>query len=170
MRAKRTRPRIPLSKSWSLHVKSAVLHAISLAHYAIVNARGRTMCSIHPRARHWAQNERLREECALLREEIRIQDMRMAQILPQRRPHYLPHERMAILELRAARGWSLKQTADAFLITQATVVSWSARLDEGGPNALLQLPVHGESVIVRRWELASSHFPDNSLFRFYAIV
>ena len=98
-----------------------------------------------------------------MREEIRIQDMRMAQILPQRRPHYLPHERMAILELRAARGWSLKQTADAFLITQATIVSWSARPDEGGPNALLQLPVHGESVIVRRWELASSHFPDNSL-------
>ena len=25
---------------------------------------------------------------------------------PQRRPHYSPHERLAILELRAARGWS----------------------------------------------------------------
>ena len=48
-------------ESWFLHVKSAVLHAISLAHYAIVNARGRTMGSIHPQVRHWAQNERLRE-------------------------------------------------------------------------------------------------------------
>ena len=27
-------------ESWFLHVKSAVLHAISLAHYAIVNASG----------------------------------------------------------------------------------------------------------------------------------
>ena len=48
---------------------------------------------------------------------------------------------MAILELRAARGWSLKQTADTFLITAATIASWSARIDESGPNALLQLPV-----------------------------
>jgi putative transposase len=46
---------------------------------------------------------------------------------------------MAILELRAARGWSLKQTADTFLITQATVSSWMRRIDEKGPDALLQL-------------------------------
>ena len=59
-----------------------------------------------------AENDRLHEECALLREELRIKDTRIAQIAPQRRPHYGPHERMAILELRAARGWSLKQTAD----------------------------------------------------------
>ncbi len=39
MHAKQTRPRIPLPKSWPRHVKSAVLHAISLAHYAIVRAR-----------------------------------------------------------------------------------------------------------------------------------
>jgi len=51
-----------------------------------------------------AQVERLREDCAQLREEIRIKDARMGRILPQRRPHYSPHERMAILELRAARG------------------------------------------------------------------
>jgi len=37
----------------------------------------------------------------------------------QRRPHYGPHEHMAILELRATRGWSLKQTADTFLVTMA---------------------------------------------------
>jgi transcriptional regulator with XRE-family HTH domain len=32
---------------------------------------------------------------------------------------------MAILELRAARGWSLKQTADTFLLTPATIASWA---------------------------------------------
>jgi hypothetical protein len=47
-------------------------------------------------------------------------DTRTAQIPPQRRPHYPVHERMAILELRAARGWSLKQTADTFLVTNDT--------------------------------------------------
>ena len=46
---------------------------------------------------------------------------------------------MAILEMKAARGWSLKQTAQAFQITAATVASWLRRLDEEGPDALVQL-------------------------------
>ena len=121
MREKQTRPGIPLPKIWPRHVKLAVLHAISLAHYALIYGRGRTMSSIHPRVCLSAQNERLREECALLREEMRIKDTRMAQIPPHKSPRYRPHERMAIFELRAAGGWSLKQTADTFLITQATV-------------------------------------------------
>ena len=86
-----------------------------------------------------SENDRLHEECALLREEIRLKDARIAQIGPQRRPHYGPHERMAILELRAARGWSLKQTADTFFLTPATIASWMKRIDEQGPDALLQL-------------------------------
>ncbi len=75
----------------------------------------------------------------LLREELRLKDARMAQIVPQRRPHYGPIERMAILELRAARGWPLKQTADTFLVTPATIAAWVKRIDDQGANALLQL-------------------------------
>ena len=78
MHAKRRRPRIPLPKSWSSHVKSTVLHTISLAHYVIVRARGRAAGSAGSQDRISAQNERLREECALLHEEIRIKDTRMA--------------------------------------------------------------------------------------------
>jgi len=63
----------------------------------------------------------------------------MKSIEPQRRPYYKPTQRMAILELRAARGWTLKQTADTFQITAATVASWMKRLDEQGPDALVQL-------------------------------
>jgi transposase InsO family protein len=44
---------------------------------------------------------------ALLREEMRVKDVRIAQIDPKRRPRYPPNEHMAILELRATRGWSL---------------------------------------------------------------
>ncbi len=33
-----------------------------------------------------------------------------------------------------------KQTAEAFLVTPTTVASWSKRVDELGPKALLQLP------------------------------
>jgi len=86
-----------------------------------------------------AENDRLQEECALLHEEIRIKDTRIAQKASQRRPHYGSHERMAILELRAARGWSLKQTADTFLVTPTTIAAWAKRIDENGPDALLQL-------------------------------
>jgi hypothetical protein len=62
----------------------------------------------------------------------------MDRINPHRRPRYEPFERMAILELRAARGWSLKQTVYTFRVAAATIASWSARLDEGGlgPSAV----------------------------------
>jgi len=82
---------------------------------------------------------RLREEILLLKEEMRIKDGRMADIPAHRRPHYLPIERLAILELRAARGWSQAQTAERMQITPATVAAWTGRLDEQGPAALVQM-------------------------------
>ena len=106
----------------------------------------------HPHTRSWAanhfnervrlkeENERLRNEILLLREESRIKDARMEQIPPHRRPHYPPVERLAILELRAARGWSLTQTAARFLVTPLTISSWTNRLDEEGPDALVRIP------------------------------
>ena len=139
MFAKPQPPQIHLPKGWQDCVKSAVLHAIALAHYAIVYARAWAADSINARVRLEAENDRLHEACALLREELRIKDTRIAQIAPQRRPHYGPHERMAILELRAARGWSLKQTADTFLVTPATIAAWVKRIDNQGVNALLEL-------------------------------
>ncbi|MCP4897082.1 MAG: hypothetical protein GY906_08910, partial [bacterium] len=69
-------PGIPLPKGWQDCVKSAVLHALALAHYAIVSARARAADSINARVRLAAQNDRLHEECALLREELRIKDAR----------------------------------------------------------------------------------------------
>ena len=69
---------------------------------------------------------------------MRIKDARMLRIPAQRRPHYPPTERLAILELRAARAWSMAQTARRMLVTTATVASWMGRLDEEGPRALVQ--------------------------------
>ena len=132
-------PRIPIPKSWPLHVKSAVLHIISLAHFSITHARGWAANSVSERVRTAAENDRLHQEIALLREELRIKDVRMCAIAALRRPRYAPTERLAILEVRAARGWTLKQTADAFLVSSPTVGSWSKRVDEQGSKALLQL-------------------------------
>ena len=152
-------PRIHLPKGWQDCVQSAVLHAIALAHYAIVYARDWAADSINARVRLAAENDRLHEECALLREEIRLKDTRMAQIAPQCRPHYGAHERMAILELRAARGWSLKQTADTFLLTPATIASWMKRIDEQGANTLLQLREPVNAHLRPRWWLANVVLP-----------
>ena len=40
---------------------------------------------------------------------------------------------------RSLQRETLKQTADTFLVTPATVASWIKRVDDQGANALLQL-------------------------------
>jgi putative transposase len=115
------------------------LHVISLAHYAIAAARGWAANSINARVRLAAKNDQLKQEVQLLREELRIKDARLARIDPRRRPFYPPTERMAILELKAARGWSLAQAARAFLVEPETIAAWMKRIDEDGSSALVQL-------------------------------
>ena len=63
----------------------------------------------------------------------------MKRVAAHKRPHYAPIERLSILELRAARSWSMQQTADAFLVTAATITSCMKRIDEEGPDALVQI-------------------------------
>jgi len=46
----------------------------------------------------------------------------MDQIEAHRHPHYPPTARLAILELRAARGWTLAQTARIFLVSPLTLL------------------------------------------------
>ena len=132
-------PQIPLPKSWKTHVRSAVLHVISLTRYATIFTRSWAANSLNARVRLKSENDRLSQDVALLLEEIRIKNSRLQRIDPFRRPQYEPVERMAILELRAARGWSMQQTADAFHVTAATISSWMKRLNEQGPDALVQL-------------------------------
>jgi len=49
-------------------------------------------------------------------------------------------ERMAILELKAARNLSAAQTAGMFLVGQPTIASWMKRFNEAGPDALIRMP------------------------------
>ncbi len=120
---------IPLPKAWPERARSAIIHVISLAHAAIVGARGWAANSPIARVRLRGQLEKARAEIALLTEELRIKDARMASIDSRKRPHYRPTERLAILELRAARGWSMAQTARALLVQPATIASWWKRID-----------------------------------------
>ena len=130
---------IPLPSGWPRHVTSAMLHVISLAQYAMAYTRSWAVNSPIARQRLQAENDQLKQLVALLTEEIRIKDARMKRIAAQRRPQYAPVERMAILELRSARAWSARQTAQAFQITAATIASWMKRLDGAGPDALVQI-------------------------------
>jgi len=132
-------PAISLPRGWPRHVRSTMLHVISMAQFALAYTRGWAANSQVARVRLKAENARLRQHVALLTEEIRIKDARMTRITPPRRPHYVPIERLAILELRAGRGWTTKQTANVFLVTAATIASWMKRLDEEGPDALVRI-------------------------------
>ena len=126
MPAKSSTPAIPLPQGWSSQVKSAMLHVISLAQFTLAYTRGWAANSPNARIRLAAEIDRLRSELALRVEQERIKDARMAQIPPHHRPHYPSTERMAILQLKAARGWALEQTAKVFLVTAATIASFSA--------------------------------------------
>jgi hypothetical protein len=130
---------MPLPVGWAKNVKSAVLHVISLAHCAIVATRGWAANSINARVRLSSDNDQAQQEIELLREELRIKDARLAKIDPRRRPYYPATERMAILKLKAARGWSLAQAARAFFVEPDTIAAWLKRVDENGTSALVQL-------------------------------
>ena len=130
---------IPLPRSWPEHVKSALLHAVALAHFALSHARGWCADSRIARVRLAAERDRWKTEAALLGEELRIKDARLEKVSPANRPHYSPSDRLAILALRASRGWTLAEAARRFLLTPATLASWMHRLDEQGEDALVRL-------------------------------
>ena len=120
--------KIPLPRGWNRWARSAILHILALSHYAFTAMVARAANERSRRTRLRAEIDRLNHELALLREELRIKNARMERVPPHQRPHYTPVERMAILELRAARSWSAWQTAERLLITPTTVGAWMARI------------------------------------------
>ena len=129
-----------LPAHWPRHVRSAIIHAVSMANVVFTATRARAANDPDGQIRFQAELDQRDREISLLREELRIKDARMGRVTAQRRPHYPPIERLAILELRAARGWSQAETARRLLVTPLTVASWTQRLDDEGPNALVQVP------------------------------
>jgi len=114
-------------------------HVLSLAHWTVVNTRSFCVNSPIARVRLAGKLEQARNEVAALREIIRITRARMARIPAKNRPHYPPAERLAILQLRAAQGWTLAETARVFQVADETLASWRKRLDADG-DRLLELP------------------------------
>jgi len=125
---------IRLPKQWPEQIKSGILHAISLASVVLSFARSR----VESRSRLRIQLEQATAELALLREELSIKDNRWQRARSRRRPHYAPTQRMRILQLRAARGWTVEKTARVFLVDLQTLLVWMRRLDEPGERSLIQ--------------------------------
>ena len=120
-------PSIPLPTDWPKHVKTGILHVIALAQVALTAASARSATKRNIIVRLRAELAEAQSEICLLEEELRLNNRRMERLMPRRRPHYRGTERMAILELRAARGWSKVQTA-------------VPHLGQGAPVRLHRLP------------------------------
>ena len=80
----KTITQIPLPKAWSTQIKSAVVHVIALAQYALIYSRSWAADGSNQRVRLRAEFDLLEQEVVLLREEFRIKDLRMTQIGPGR--------------------------------------------------------------------------------------
>ncbi|MBL8739942.1 MAG: DDE-type integrase/transposase/recombinase, partial [Myxococcales bacterium] len=128
---------LPLPAGWSESVKTALLQASALARCVLLDVRA-GFATGPKDAKIAARIAALETEVGQLREELRIKDARMARLDPRKRPHFAGDERLAILVLRAARGWTTMETARRFLLTAATVSAWFGRRDEGGDDALVR--------------------------------
>lgn len=141
----RSSPRtLSLPRNWPQLVRSGVLHAVSLAQAAVTLSWSKAVGRGSPH-RQRAEIDRLRAEITHLKEEMAIKDSRWGRHSPRRRPHYGPVFRMRILRLRAARGWTVAQTAERFLVTENTIDNWMRRLDDDG-EALRRLGLHGRAL------------------------
>jgi len=110
-------PSIPLPTDRPKHVKTGVFHVIALAQVALTTARARSAARRDAVTRLREELEETHREIGLFEEELRLKDVRMQRMTPLRRPHYRGTERMAILEHRAAGGWSNTRTAERFLLS-----------------------------------------------------
>ncbi len=90
MPAKSVSSVIPLPRAWPSCVKFAILHVISLAQFTVAHTRGWAADSVNSRIQLKAELDRALQDNALLREEIRIKDVRMARIPPHRHTLYPP--------------------------------------------------------------------------------
>src|SRR2546427_9378214 len=91
---------LPLPRGWPRRVRSAIVQVISLARASLALTQGWASESMNRQLRRRANEDHLKGEIQLLREEIPIKDARMEQIDAHKRPHYPPTQRLAILEAR----------------------------------------------------------------------
>ena len=103
-----------LPKGWQSYVRNAVLNVVGIVRIAVL--AGREALTNNGDV-NGARIHQLECEVAMLREELRINGVRMQRIAPHRHPQCTTVERLAILELGGMRGWSKAETARRFFLT-----------------------------------------------------
>ena len=116
-----------LPKGWQSFVRNAVLNVIGIVRIAMLVGRESLIKNGDVQE---ARIHQLESEVAMLREELRINGARIQRVPPHRRPQYTAVERMAILQLRAMRGWNKTETARHFFVSDDTVRAWLRRVDD----------------------------------------
>ena len=100
-------------------------------------ARARLVSSGSPVLRALVQRDQEATEVDLLRREVEVFRAQRESVPPNRRPTYEPAQRLAILQLRRLRGWSIKKTAEHFVVHRNTIRSWVKALEgKGRPSSL----------------------------------
>jgi transposase InsO family protein len=127
---------VRLPRRWPKRAKSGLLHALGVARWILATLRGEASS----KERKPLDLEDVQAHVNVLVCENKLLRGRLASIPAARRPHYQAEARMEIVQLRAAQGWTLEQTAARFLVTVATLSTWTRRVDEEGPGALVRKP------------------------------
>jgi hypothetical protein len=83
-----TTSRLALPKHWTRSIQAALVHVMSLAHYALVQTRSWAANGSNDRVRLSANRDQLDQEIRLLREEIRIKNERLARCQGAPKPSY----------------------------------------------------------------------------------
>ena len=132
---------IPLPRSWPNHIKVGVVHAISIAHAAVVCSRGWAVNSSIERARLASELRASENEVSLLKEEIRIKDGRTGverqRIWRKTLPGYRP--RLGLSRYR----WEMKGSANENLSKQS-------------PPPFLEPLLQLFRILQKRWHAESS--------------
>src|SRR5262245_32893935 len=90
---------IPLPRAWPEHARGAAIQALAMAHFIATHVRGWCVDSRIARVRLAAERDVAISKAVALEEEARILRSRLEHVQPQRRPHYPPTSRLAILVL-----------------------------------------------------------------------
>ncbi len=79
--------KIPIPRGWRRHTKSAIVQILALSHFTFTAMVARAANQRGRRNRQLAEIDRLSHQLALLQEELRIKNARMARVPPHRPPH-----------------------------------------------------------------------------------
>jgi transposase len=99
-------------------------------------ARVRLASAGSPVLRMLSQCDHAKSEVELLRRELAVLRASRQSVPSRRRPDYDAEQRLAILQLKRHRGWSIPKTARRFIVHPNTIRSWIKAI-EGRGNASL---------------------------------